>query len=196
MKRRFRGLFGGKHIQFGNRISFSNRHTRRTWKPNVQRKRFWSEAKQRFLQFRATTAVIKQVKQLKHGIDEYLAKTANQQRNKAGKLQQVGLLYQKAIKIKANQRRQSRLEARAVAVAAMSPEERIAHGMPAEGIAYGWNFVPAEEAPVFLLNALGIETAPPKLRVNEKNTTLCETIPPYPTVKWGSPVVSNESLRE
>ena len=29
MKRRFRGLYGGKHIQFGNQISFSHRKSRR-----------------------------------------------------------------------------------------------------------------------------------------------------------------------
>lgn len=37
---------------------------RRTWKPNVQNKRFWSETYNRFLQFRMVTAVIKKVQGL------------------------------------------------------------------------------------------------------------------------------------
>ncbi len=108
MKRRFRGLYGGKHIQFGNQISFSHRKTRRTWKPNVQNKRFWSETYQRFLHFRVTTSVIKQVNRLKDGIDEYLRKTPNHD-----------LLYPKAIKIKRNLRWHDKQRARNEAIAAM-----------------------------------------------------------------------------
>ena len=108
MKRRFRGLYGGKHIQFGNQISFSHRKTRRTWKPNVQNKRFWSETYQRFLHFRVTTSVIKQVKRLKDGIDEYLRTTPNNE-----------LLYPKAIKIKRNMRWHDKQSARQEAMAAM-----------------------------------------------------------------------------
>ena len=36
MNRADRGLYGGKEILFGNNVSHSMRHTRRTWKPNVQ----------------------------------------------------------------------------------------------------------------------------------------------------------------
>jgi large subunit ribosomal protein L28 len=108
MKRRFRGLYGGKHIQFGNQISFSHRKTRRTWKPNVQYKRFWSETYQRFLRFRVTTSVIKQVNRLKNGIDEYIKTTPNSE-----------LLYPKAIKMKRNMRWHDKQRARNEALAAM-----------------------------------------------------------------------------
>ena len=108
MKRRFRGLYGGKHIQFGNQISFSHRKTRRTWKPNVQYKRFWSETYQRFLRFRVTTSVIKQVNRLKDGIDEYIKTTPNSE-----------LLYPKAIKMKRNMRWHDKQRARNEALAAM-----------------------------------------------------------------------------
>eukprot|EP00322_Chrysochromulina_rotalis_P003401 CAMPEP_0115848366 /NCGR_PEP_ID=MMETSP0287-20121206/10885_1 /TAXON_ID=412157 /ORGANISM="Chrysochromulina rotalis, Strain UIO044" /LENGTH=115 /DNA_ID=CAMNT_0003302277 /DNA_START=107 /DNA_END=454 /DNA_ORIENTATION=- len=107
MKRRFRGLYGGKHIQFGNQISFSHKKSRRTWKPNVQSKRFWSETYQRFLQFRVTTSVIREVNRLKDGIDGYLRSTPNEQ-----------LLYPKAIKIKRNMRWLEKTRARDAAVAA------------------------------------------------------------------------------
>ena len=129
MKRRFRGLYGGKHIQFGNKITFSHRKFRRTFKPNVQHKRFWSEKYGRFLQFRMTTSVIKKVKKLKGGIDEYIAKAPNKE-----------LLYQNAIKIKANQRRQARLEARAAAIKAMTPLERAKAGLPEQGVPKGWGW--------------------------------------------------------
>jgi ribosomal protein L28 len=108
MKRRFRGLYGGKHIQFGNKVSFSHRKARRTWKPNVQTKRFWSDLYQRFLHFRVTTSVIKEVKRLSGGIDEYLRRTPNSE-----------LLYPKAIQMKRNMRRQDQLRERAEGIAAL-----------------------------------------------------------------------------
>ena len=83
------------------------RRTRRTWLSNVQYKRFWSDMYERFIEFRATAFVIKQVKRL-GGIDEYLRVTPNE-----------GLVYQKAIKIKRNQRRMRRIEERNAAIAAM-----------------------------------------------------------------------------
>ena len=126
MGRAYRGLYGLKHIQFGNNVSHAHNKTRRSWKPNVQYKAFWSEVNQRFLRFRMTTSVIKQVKKLKNGIDEYLINTPNEVRNPSGTVRararcvcllgegcarmpqakmprnsQV-LLYDKAIKIKKN----------------------------------------------------------------------------------------------
>lgn len=53
------------------------RRSRRTWLPNVQYKRFWSESRQKMVRFRCVTHVIKLVKKLKGGIDEYLAHTPN-----------------------------------------------------------------------------------------------------------------------
>lgn len=37
----------GKGPQFGNRVSFSMRHTRHMWKANVQRKTIWTDGKPR-----------------------------------------------------------------------------------------------------------------------------------------------------
>lgn len=97
-----------------------SRRTRRSWKPNVQNKRFWSETYQRFLSFRMTTSVIKQVKRLAGGIDEYLRVTPNRE-----------LLYQKAIKIKRNLRRAERVQQRDEALARLAEAEGAALEPPA-----------------------------------------------------------------
>lgn len=85
------------------------RRTRRTFKPNVQQKRFYSELLSRFLQFRMTASVIKDVKRLAGGIDQYLLTTPNEL-----------LLYPTAIKIKRNLRSLLRIRARDHAIASSS----------------------------------------------------------------------------
>ena len=80
--------------------------TRRTWQPNVQSRRFFSKVLDRFLSFRMTASVIKQVKRLQGGIDEYILTSRNEE-----------LLYPKAIKIKRNMRQRLRLRARDEALA-------------------------------------------------------------------------------
>ena len=67
----------------------------------MQNKRFFSEMLQRYLSFRMTTSVIKQVGRLSGGIDQYLLTTRNEE-----------LLYPKAIQLKRNLRRMMRLRAR------------------------------------------------------------------------------------
>jgi ribosomal protein L28 len=44
---------------FGNAVSHSERHTRRTWKPNVIRKRLYSEALGTWLKLRLTTKALR-----------------------------------------------------------------------------------------------------------------------------------------
>ncbi|EKX45647.1 hypothetical protein GUITHDRAFT_71217, partial [Guillardia theta CCMP2712] len=71
-----RGLFGGKKIGFGNNVSFSERKTRRTWMPNVQQKRLWSDCFDTMIKLRITTSVLKTID--KHGgLDNYLVNTAD-----------------------------------------------------------------------------------------------------------------------
>ena len=43
-KRSQLGLFHGKTKQYGNNVPFSKKKTRRTWLPNIQTKRFFSDA--------------------------------------------------------------------------------------------------------------------------------------------------------
>lgn len=75
MKRRHRAILGGKHIQFGNQYSeTAGNRSRRTWKPNVQTKRIYSEALQKFMKLRVSTYVLKRC-DAKGGLDNYLLKT-------------------------------------------------------------------------------------------------------------------------
>ncbi|KAG0051222.1 39S ribosomal protein L24, mitochondrial [Gryganskiella cystojenkinii] len=73
-KRAQRGLFGGKQIQFGNSVPFSKTKTRRTWLPNVQTKRLFSETLNDWIRLNMTTHVIRTVDK-KGGLDRYLLET-------------------------------------------------------------------------------------------------------------------------
>lgn len=66
-----RGLYHGRTVGFGNNVSFSERHTRRKFKPNVQDVRLWSQTLKTFIRFNATTAAIKAIDE-KGGLDAYL----------------------------------------------------------------------------------------------------------------------------
>lgn len=75
MGRAKRGLFAGRHIQFGNRISEDGGNkTRRTWKPNVQEKRLFSYILDRHIRLKVTTHALRCIDKA-GGIDEYLLKT-------------------------------------------------------------------------------------------------------------------------
>lgn len=75
-------------IQFGNKVSFSENKTRRTWKPNVQNKSMYSETLGRMLRFRMTTYAMRCIKKA-GGIEQYLLKTKESE-----------IKYLKALKIK------------------------------------------------------------------------------------------------
>ncbi|KAI9361042.1 ribosomal L28 family-domain-containing protein [Pilaira anomala] len=75
-KRAQRGLFGGKHIQFGNNNPFSKKKTRRNWLPNVQNKNLYSESLSAFVEVKVTTAVLRTIDK-KGGLDKYLLETTN-----------------------------------------------------------------------------------------------------------------------
>ncbi|KAI8992211.1 hypothetical protein BDB01DRAFT_777505 [Pilobolus umbonatus] len=73
-KRAQRGLFGGKHIQFGNNNPFSKKKTRRNWLPNVQNKNLFSQALNGFIEVKVTTSVLRTIDK-KGGLDKYLLET-------------------------------------------------------------------------------------------------------------------------
>ncbi|KAF9256315.1 hypothetical protein L218DRAFT_966456 [Marasmius fiardii PR-910] len=76
-KRSQLGLFQGKSKHYGNNVPFSKHKTRRTWLPNVQRKRLPSEALGRDVRVKLTTRALKTIK--KHGgIDNYLLQTRHE----------------------------------------------------------------------------------------------------------------------
>ncbi|KAH7915951.1 hypothetical protein BJ138DRAFT_1053876 [Hygrophoropsis aurantiaca] len=73
-KRANLGLFHGKLKQYGNNVPFSKHKTRRTWLPNVQRKRLQSDIMDKEIRVKLTTRALKTVN--KYGsIDQYLLRT-------------------------------------------------------------------------------------------------------------------------
>ncbi|KAJ5432236.1 54S ribosomal protein L24 [Penicillium daleae] len=67
------GLYGGAMIRFGNKISKGRNEgkTRRSWKPNVRRKKMWSEALQEHLFIKVTRRALRTILN-EGGLDNYL----------------------------------------------------------------------------------------------------------------------------
>lgn len=64
-KRAQLGLFQGKMKQYGNNVPFSKHKTRRTWLPNVQSKRLFSDALQEFVKVKLTTRALRTIKKVR-----------------------------------------------------------------------------------------------------------------------------------
>ncbi|XVE55823.1 hypothetical protein DITRI_Ditri03aG0188200 [Diplodiscus trichospermus] len=68
------GLYAGRHIQFGNRISEDGGNkSRGSWKPNIQKKRLFSYILDRHIRVKVTTHALLCIGKV-GGIDEYLLK--------------------------------------------------------------------------------------------------------------------------
>ncbi|KAL3479869.1 ribosomal L28 family-domain-containing protein [Aspergillus californicus] len=67
------GLYGGASIQFGNKISQGRNEgkTRRFWKPNVRRKKMYSEALGEWLFIKITRTSLRTIRK-SGGLDKYL----------------------------------------------------------------------------------------------------------------------------
>ncbi|KAJ1700813.1 hypothetical protein LUZ63_000592 [Rhynchospora breviuscula] len=75
MNRAQRGIFAGRHIRFGNKVSEDGGNkSRRSWKPNVQEKRLFSYIHDRHIRVKVTTHALRCIDKA-GGIDEYLLKT-------------------------------------------------------------------------------------------------------------------------
>ncbi|KAK3704186.1 hypothetical protein LTR37_014026 [Vermiconidia calcicola] len=67
-----KGLYGAQRIQFGNNVGPKfNTKTRRSWHPNVFRKKLYSPALRRHVQVRVSARVLRTIDKL-GGLDEYL----------------------------------------------------------------------------------------------------------------------------
>ncbi|AEE85916.1 putative ribosomal protein L28/L24 [Arabidopsis thaliana] len=78
MGRAKRGLYAGRHIQYGNRVSEDGGNkSRRCWKPNVQEKRLFSYIFDSHIKVKVTTHALRCIDKA-GGIDEYLLKTPYQ----------------------------------------------------------------------------------------------------------------------
>lgn len=66
-----RGLYDGRDIRAGNNVSFSMRATKRTFKPNVFKKRVYSEILDEMIRFHITTSALRSIDKA-GGLDNYL----------------------------------------------------------------------------------------------------------------------------
>jgi large subunit ribosomal protein L28 len=90
-KRSQLGLFHGKTKQYGNNVPFSKKKTRRSWLPNIQSKRLYSDALGETVRVKLSTRAIKTIRKVRRlfvvitswrihlvqygGIDQYVLKT-------------------------------------------------------------------------------------------------------------------------
>jgi large subunit ribosomal protein L28 len=61
----------GAEPSFGNNVSHSHRRTRRQWRPNIQRRRFWLPSEGRYVRLRVSTKGIRIID--KRGIESVVA---------------------------------------------------------------------------------------------------------------------------
>ena len=61
----------GKRPMVGNNVSHANNKTKRRFLPNLQRRRFWVESENRWINLRLTTNALRTID--KNGIDVVLA---------------------------------------------------------------------------------------------------------------------------
>lgn len=79
MGRSRRGLFGGKRILSGNKVSEDGGNkSRRFWKPNVQKTTLYSDTLARNVQLNVTAYALRCIDKA-GGLDRYLLKTSDQE---------------------------------------------------------------------------------------------------------------------
>ena len=96
-KRSQRGLYDGKIIQSGHNVPKSRQKTARTWAPNIQSKRLWSETLGLFVKAKVSTSALRTMDKL-GGLDRYLAKTRGEKLGEWGR----GLRDVLAVKLRRN----------------------------------------------------------------------------------------------
>jgi large subunit ribosomal protein L28 len=64
-KRSQLGLFHGKTKQYGNNVPFSKKKTRRSWLPNIQSKRLYSDALGEMVRVKLSTRALKTIRKVR-----------------------------------------------------------------------------------------------------------------------------------
>lgn len=64
-KRSQLGLFHGKTKQYGNNVPFSKQKTRRSWLPNIQSKRLFSDALGENVRVKVSTRALKTIRKVR-----------------------------------------------------------------------------------------------------------------------------------
>ncbi len=62
----------GREPGFGNNVSHSHRRTARRWDPNIQTKRYWFAAENRFVRLKLSTDAIRTIDRI--GVDAAVAR--------------------------------------------------------------------------------------------------------------------------
>lgn len=70
-KRAQRGLFAGERIKFGDQVSEMGNRSKRSWKPNVQRVKLWSETLRERLPIKVTPTALGLIDKA-GGLDNYI----------------------------------------------------------------------------------------------------------------------------
>ncbi|EDO35933.1 predicted protein, partial [Nematostella vectensis] len=73
-KRAHAGIYAGKGIMFGHVETFSGKKTKRAWKPNVHRKKYYSEVLEKNLSYNFTTHAMRCIDKA-GGFDNYILNT-------------------------------------------------------------------------------------------------------------------------
>lgn len=63
----------GKGVQVGHRVSHSNIKSKHRFLPNLQKKRFWSDERSKFVTLRVSTSTIRTIDKV--GLDKYIKQT-------------------------------------------------------------------------------------------------------------------------
>lgn len=66
-----KGIYDGKGLMFGNKPTFSEKKTKKVWKPNVQRKTYYSEILEEKLKYEMTTSAMRSIDRA-GGFDNYI----------------------------------------------------------------------------------------------------------------------------
>ena len=69
-----RRCISGKGVQYGHRVSHSNRKTNHRFLPNLQKKRFWSDTHKKFVSLRVCANAIRTIDKI--GLDTFLRRTS------------------------------------------------------------------------------------------------------------------------
>ncbi|CBQ71833.1 related to MRPL24-mitochondrial ribosomal protein, large subunit [Sporisorium reilianum SRZ2] len=83
-KRSQRGLYDGKIIQSGHNVPKSRQKTARTWAPNIQSKKLWSDTLEQFVRAKVSTSALRTMDKL-GGLDRYLANTRGEKLGEWGR---------------------------------------------------------------------------------------------------------------
>ena len=69
-----RGLYGGKGIIYGEKVTFSNKKTKKIWRPNIQKKKYFSQILDTMVNIKLTTAAMRCIDKA-GGFDSYIYHT-------------------------------------------------------------------------------------------------------------------------